>query len=69
MTTATVSPVELKLIVRDHQPITTSRQISEVFKKRHDHVLDIIDNMLLSDPDLAADFSGATFEDRGRSYV
>ncbi|SDJ69122.1 Rha family transcriptional regulator [Alkalibacterium thalassium] len=40
---------QIQIIVNNDQAVTSSRNVAENFKKRHDHVLRDIDNLLLED--------------------
>lgn len=55
------------VIVNSGQAVVSSRQVAENFGKRHDHVMEVIRNLV---PEIqgAKLFFESTFENRGKHY-
>lgn len=57
------------VIMQNQQAVTSSRKIAEVFGRRHDHVLDAIDNLIPENAGVKEMFSLTEYEnERGRRY-
>ncbi len=58
---------------KNGKPIVSSRYVSEIFHKRHDHVLRDIENITISLPKIGevnweSNFQKSTYKDRGKRY-
>jgi len=60
--------VKKQKIAKENQAVTTSRQIAEVFGKRHDHVLRDIENLITQNWGVKNMFIETTYRSRGRDY-
>lgn len=60
---------EIKIVIENDQPITTSRNIADVFDRNHQHVLEAIDNLTVENSTVKNMFKEDVYTNaRGRNY-
>lgn len=49
-------------------PVTTSRKVAEVFGKRHSHVIEALENLMVENSTVKSMFTLSTYKVRGRDF-